>query len=190
MLIKGKELKGYRLDSKDGPIGSAREFYFDDHYWSIRYLVAKTSGWLSNNKVLLSPYSVTTIDPVTETGSLSLSRRSRSKTVHLLRRMSRFHFSSRTLTTTTMDIPRIGAAHSCGDTTRIQYVTVPNGAVGISLARLGTGIFAVRTKSPATTFSRRTVKSDTSRISSSMRKPGQSGIWLLPQPTSGPAKGF
>jgi hypothetical protein len=55
MLIKGKELKGYRLDSKDGPIGSAREFYFDDHYWSIRYLVAKTSGWLSNNKVLLSP---------------------------------------------------------------------------------------------------------------------------------------
>jgi sporulation protein YlmC with PRC-barrel domain len=75
MLIKGKELKGYRLDSKDGTIGSAREFYFDDHYWSIRYLVAKTSGWLSNNKVLLSPYSVTTIDPVTETVSLALTKK-------------------------------------------------------------------------------------------------------------------
>jgi len=75
MLIKGKELKGYRLEGKDGTIGSAREFYFDDHYWSIRYLVAETSGWLSNNKVLLSPYSVTTIDPVTETVSLALTKK-------------------------------------------------------------------------------------------------------------------
>ena len=75
MLIKGKELKGYQLKSTDGTIGSAREFYFDDHYWSIRYLVAKTSGWLSNKKVLLSPYSVTAIDPVTETVSLALTKK-------------------------------------------------------------------------------------------------------------------
>jgi sporulation protein YlmC with PRC-barrel domain len=74
MLIKGKELRGYKLESSDATIGSAREFYFDDHYWSIRYLVAKTSGWLSNKKVLLSPYSVITIDPVTETVSLALTK--------------------------------------------------------------------------------------------------------------------
>jgi sporulation protein YlmC with PRC-barrel domain len=75
MLIKAEELKGYQLDSTDGTIGSAREFYFDDHYWSIRYLVAKTGGWLSDRKVLLSPYSVSLIDPVHETVSLTLTKK-------------------------------------------------------------------------------------------------------------------
>jgi sporulation protein YlmC with PRC-barrel domain len=75
MLIVARELKGYQLDSINGTIGSAREFYFDDHYWSIRYLVAKTAGWLSGRKVLLSPYSVTGIDPVDETVSISLTKK-------------------------------------------------------------------------------------------------------------------
>jgi sporulation protein YlmC with PRC-barrel domain len=75
MLIEAKELKGYQLDSIDGSIGSAREFYFDDKYWSIRYLVARTAGWLSGRKVLLSPYSVTGIDPVDETVSISLTKK-------------------------------------------------------------------------------------------------------------------
>ena len=75
MLIKAKELKGYQLDSIDGTIGSAREFYFDDQYWSIRYLVAKTAGWLSDRKVLLSPYSVSAVNPVDETVSLTLTKK-------------------------------------------------------------------------------------------------------------------
>ncbi|WP_263375541.1 PRC-barrel domain-containing protein [Granulicella aggregans] len=74
MLIKAKHLKGYRLNSTDGTIGSAREFYFDDQYWSIRYLVARTAGWLSGRQVLLSPYSVIGIDPIDETVSLSLTK--------------------------------------------------------------------------------------------------------------------
>jgi len=75
MLIKAKELKGYQLNSTDGTIGSAREFYFDDHFWSIRYLVAKTGGWLSDRKVLLSPYSVTAIDPADAKVSVSLTKK-------------------------------------------------------------------------------------------------------------------
>ena len=75
MLIKAEELKGYQLDSIDGTIGSARGFYFDDKYWSIRYLIAKTGGWLSDRKVLLSPYSMSAIDPVDETVSLALTKR-------------------------------------------------------------------------------------------------------------------
>jgi len=75
MLIKAKELKGYKLNSIDGTIGSAREFYFDDQYWSIRYLIAKTAGWLSDRKVLLSPYSVSAVNPVDETVSLTLTKK-------------------------------------------------------------------------------------------------------------------
>jgi len=40
------DLKGYQLRRTEGTIGSAREFYFDDLYWSIRYLVADTARWL------------------------------------------------------------------------------------------------------------------------------------------------
>ena len=58
MLIKAKALKGYSLKSLDGDIGSASEFFFDDQYWAIRYLVANTGTWLSGRKVLISPYSL------------------------------------------------------------------------------------------------------------------------------------
>ena len=44
MLNKAKTLKGYKLDSLDGEIGKVNEFYFDDHHWTIRYLVADTGG--------------------------------------------------------------------------------------------------------------------------------------------------
>ena len=71
MLIKAKKLNGYQLDSIDGTIGSASEFYFDDRYWAIRYLVVKTAGWLSGRKVLLSPYSVSAVDEVEKTVSLT-----------------------------------------------------------------------------------------------------------------------
>ena len=35
-----KVLKGYKLDSLDGEVWKVKEFYFDDPYWTIRYLVA------------------------------------------------------------------------------------------------------------------------------------------------------
>jgi sporulation protein YlmC with PRC-barrel domain len=63
MLIAAKALKGYRLKSLDGDIGSAREFYFDDRYWTIRYLVADTGGWLAGRHVLLSPYALASVNP-------------------------------------------------------------------------------------------------------------------------------
>jgi sporulation protein YlmC with PRC-barrel domain len=75
MLFTARELRGYQLDSLDGTIGSARELYFDDLYWSIRYVVARTAGWLSGRKVLLSPYSVTGINPVDATVSISLTKK-------------------------------------------------------------------------------------------------------------------
>jgi hypothetical protein len=41
MLIKSKALKGYKLHARDGEIGKVVDFYFDDKFWTLRYLVAE-----------------------------------------------------------------------------------------------------------------------------------------------------
>lgn len=35
MLNKVKTLKGYKLNCIDGEIGKVKEFYFEDHNWTI-----------------------------------------------------------------------------------------------------------------------------------------------------------
>ena len=61
MLNKAKTLEGYKLDSLDGEIGKVKEFYFDDHYWAIRYLIADTGNWLTGRQVLISPYALAAV---------------------------------------------------------------------------------------------------------------------------------
>jgi hypothetical protein len=58
MLDKAKTLRGYTLRSLDGDIGKVKDFYFDDHHWTIRYLVADTGDWLAGRLVLISPHSL------------------------------------------------------------------------------------------------------------------------------------
>lgn len=48
-------LLGYTIKGTDGEIGKVEEFYFDDRTSTIRYMVVKTGGWLSEKKVLISP---------------------------------------------------------------------------------------------------------------------------------------
>jgi sporulation protein YlmC with PRC-barrel domain len=62
MLIKAKELKVYKLNSLDGELGKVEEFYFDDKYWTIRYLVAETGGWLTGRQILISPYALIAVN--------------------------------------------------------------------------------------------------------------------------------
>lgn len=50
-----KELEGFSLKETDGELGKVKDFYFDDQSWTIRYLIVKTGGWLSDRKVLISP---------------------------------------------------------------------------------------------------------------------------------------
>jgi len=54
MLRSLKELYGYTIRAVDGDIGKVDEFYFDDHRWTVRYLVADTGNWLVGRRVLLS----------------------------------------------------------------------------------------------------------------------------------------
>jgi stress response protein YsnF len=62
MLTKAKTLNGYNLHSLDGKIWNVKEFYFDDHYWAIRYLVADTGDWLTGRQVLISPYALAAVN--------------------------------------------------------------------------------------------------------------------------------
>lgn len=58
MLVSTKKLLGYELQAVDGEMGFAKDFLFDDEHWVIRYLVADTGKWLTEQKVLISPMSL------------------------------------------------------------------------------------------------------------------------------------
>ncbi len=75
MLIQAKTIKGYKLNSLDGEIGTVNEFYFDDHYWAIRYLVANTGNWLTGRQVLISPYALLAVNGEEHHISIDLTRK-------------------------------------------------------------------------------------------------------------------
>ena len=78
MLSKVKTLKGYRLDAldeQDGKIGKVKEFYFDDRFWTIRYLVAETGTWLASRQVLISPYALVAIFNEEKTIDVTLTKK-------------------------------------------------------------------------------------------------------------------
>ncbi|MBW8886121.1 MAG: PRC-barrel domain containing protein [Fibrobacteres bacterium] len=56
MLRSAKKMKEYSLGASDGRIGHIDEFYFDDSYWTMRYVVAQAGNWLTGRMVLLSPH--------------------------------------------------------------------------------------------------------------------------------------
>jgi hypothetical protein len=62
MLRNSTNLHGLSIHAKDGEIGTAEEFYFDDESWAVRYLVVDTGGWLGGRRVLISPISVRDVD--------------------------------------------------------------------------------------------------------------------------------
>ena len=55
MLRRMKDLKGFAIGAKDGDIGVASDFIFDDKNWTVRYIVVDTNPWLPGGKVLISP---------------------------------------------------------------------------------------------------------------------------------------
>ena len=75
MLIKAKKLNGYKLNGLDGEIGNVKEFYFDDKYWTIRYLVADTGGWLTGRQVLISPYALISVNTEKKHIDIGLSKK-------------------------------------------------------------------------------------------------------------------
>ena len=60
MLRSMNDLKGYQIQATDGTIGHVKDFYFDDGWWTVRYLIVETGNWFSNRKVLISPFAIGT----------------------------------------------------------------------------------------------------------------------------------
>ena len=74
MLIEAKVLKGSSLHCIEGDFGSVNEFYFDDRYWVVRYLVANSTNWPLSRRVLISPFSLSGIDQMDRKVSVLLSK--------------------------------------------------------------------------------------------------------------------
>jgi hypothetical protein len=62
VLFYLKNLLGYPLQVKEGPIGKTEQCYFDDSKWVIRYIIVNTGQLFKRKKVLISPLSIQTID--------------------------------------------------------------------------------------------------------------------------------
>ena len=57
MLIDVSELKGFKIATTDGRLGTVTEFHFDDESWTLHWIVVGIGTWLFGRKVLL-PFSV------------------------------------------------------------------------------------------------------------------------------------
>jgi uncharacterized protein YrrD len=75
MLYKVNSLRGYKLDSLNGEIGTVEEFYFDDRHWAIRYLVADTGTWLTGRQVLISPYALVDVNEGKQLVAINLTKK-------------------------------------------------------------------------------------------------------------------
>jgi hypothetical protein len=54
---------GWSVVAEDDEVGQLSDVYFDDWRWTVRYLVVDTSHWPGGRSVLLSPRSVSGVDP-------------------------------------------------------------------------------------------------------------------------------
>ena len=74
MIRSVKRMRKFEVFAADGRIGAVDDFYFDQEWWAIRYLVIDTGRWLSGRKVLVSPLSVMWTEWGTQRLRLSITR--------------------------------------------------------------------------------------------------------------------
>jgi uncharacterized protein YrrD len=74
MVRSVKQLQGNPLAATDGEIGAVRDFYFDDRWWTVRYLAVDTGKWLPGRVVLLSAAVIGHPDWSRQTIDVALTR--------------------------------------------------------------------------------------------------------------------
>jgi uncharacterized protein YrrD len=75
MLTKAYSLISYKLDCLDGKTGRVKDFYFDDQFWKIRYLIVDTGEWLPGRQVLLAPRAISRVNDATELITVALTKK-------------------------------------------------------------------------------------------------------------------
>ena len=74
MLHSMKDIRDFQIAATDGTLGVVDEFLFDERDWTIRYLVAKTGGWATGRKMLISPQAIEEIDWEQESVLINLAQ--------------------------------------------------------------------------------------------------------------------
>lgn len=74
MLRVTSVLKGIEIDAKDGRLGSAVDFLFNDRTWKLRWLVMDTGTWMSDRKVLIHPSATKLLDEAGDLLTCDLTR--------------------------------------------------------------------------------------------------------------------
>jgi len=74
MLCDLAKLRGCSISASDGDLGTVHDFYFDDHFWHVRYLVVDTGTWLPGRRVLISPSSIGSVLPESNRLGVCLTR--------------------------------------------------------------------------------------------------------------------
>lgn len=62
MLKSLETWRDYKIKATDGQIGSIDDFYFDDQDWAVRYFVVDIGNWFGDQKVLLAPAAIESVD--------------------------------------------------------------------------------------------------------------------------------
>ena len=142
------DLRRLTIAATDGNLGSVVDLCFDDRSWTIRYLVVDAGSWFPDRWVLISPISVRSWapDPSILRGELSKAQVKSSVEAHILNGQPETPQQPHAL------------EHAIRDCARAR------GEAHLQLA----------TAAMATPSRRRTARSATSRISSSMTRLGQS----------------
>jgi sporulation protein YlmC with PRC-barrel domain len=73
MTWRFTSLVGYAISAQDGPIGTVKDFLFDDDTWSLKWLVVDTGNWLPGRQVLVPVSTMGTPFDVTRSISVGLS---------------------------------------------------------------------------------------------------------------------
>lgn len=61
-LRSAREVRGYHIEARDGPVGHLSDFMLDDQTWSIAFIVVDAGNWLHKRLVLLKPEWIQSID--------------------------------------------------------------------------------------------------------------------------------
>ena len=54
-LRSAREVMGYAIQARDGPLGHVEDFIVDDESWALRYMVVDTRNWWPGKHVLVPP---------------------------------------------------------------------------------------------------------------------------------------
>ena len=74
MLRDIQELQGSQVIASDGRVGKVTDFYFDDHSWTVRFLIVDTGNWILKHDVLVSPLTVERASIKNNSVSVALSK--------------------------------------------------------------------------------------------------------------------